>query len=60
MCKKARKKHKDANSGDATAAAQPPGNPDVRPKSILPPPDPDLDGWQKRGLGVFKRGPGVV
>jgi len=27
---------------------------------MLPPPDPDLDGWQKRGFGVFKRGPGAA
>ena len=60
MCKKAKKKHKDATSSDATAKTPSPGSPEGRPKSILPPPDPDLDGWQKRGLGVFKRGPGVV
>jgi len=60
MRKNGKKKPKDASPADATATAQPPGNPDVRPKSILPPPDPDLDGWQKRGFGVFKRGPGIV
>jgi len=60
MCKKAKKKPKDARPSDATATAQPPGSPDDRPKSILPPPDPELDGTQKRGLGVFKRGPGAV
>jgi len=60
MCKKAKKKSKDARPSDATATTQPPGNPDDRPKSILPPPDPELNGTQKRGLGVFKRGPGAV
>lgn len=28
--------------------------------SPLPPPDPKLDGTQKRGFGVCKRGPGAV
>ena len=60
MCKNGKKKSKDASPGDATATAQPQGSPDDRPKSILPPPDPDLDGTQKRGLGVFRRGPGAV
>ena len=60
MCKNGKKKSKDASPGDATAKAPSPGNPDVRPKSMLPPPDPELNGWQKRGLGVFKRGPGIV
>jgi len=60
MCKKAKKKHKDANSGDATVTTPSPGSPEGRPKSILPPPDPKLNGTQKRGFGVFKRGPGAV
>ena len=60
MRKNGKKKPKDASPGDATATTPPPGGPDDRPKSILPPPDPDLDGTQKRGLGVFKRGPGIV
>jgi hypothetical protein len=60
MCRNAKKKPKDASTGDATAAAQPQGNPDDRPKSILPPPDPKLDGTQKRGFGVFRRGPGAA
>jgi hypothetical protein len=60
MCKNAKKKPEDANLGDAIATTQPPGSPDDRPKSILPPPDPELNGTQKRGLGVFKRGPGAV
>ncbi len=60
MSKNCKKKSKDARPGDATATAPPPGNPDDRPKSILPPPDPKLNGTQKRGLGVFKRGPGAV
>ena len=60
MCWKAKKKREDPRPGDATAKTPSPGSPDDRPKSILPPPDPDLDGWQKRGFGVFKRGPGIV
>ena len=60
MCKNVKKKPEDASPGDATATAQPLGNPDDRPKSILPPPDPKLDGTQKRGLGVFRRGPGAA
>ena len=60
MSKNGKRKSKDASPGDATATAQPPGNPEGRPKSILPPPDPELNGTQKRGLGVFKRGPGAV
>ncbi len=60
MCKKAKKKHKDASSGGATAKTPSPGSLDDRPRSILPPPDPWLNGAQKRGLGVFKRGPGAA
>jgi hypothetical protein len=60
MCKNAKKKLEDARAGDATAKTPSPSSTDDRLKSILPPPDPELDGWQKRGLGVFKRGPGVV
>jgi len=60
MRKNARKESQDAPPGDATATAQPQGDAEGHPKSILPPPDPDLDGTQKRGFGVFKRGPGAV
>ena len=60
MRRNAKKKPKDASPGDATAKAPPPGSPDDHPKSILPPPDPELNGTQKRGFGVFKRGPGAV
>ena len=60
MRRNAKKKPKDASPADAAATAQPPGNPDDRPKSILPPPDPKLDGTQKRGFGVFRRGPGAA
>ena len=60
MRENGKKKSKDVSPGDATATAQPPGNPDVRPTSILPPPDPKLDGTQKRGFGVFRRGPGAA
>ena len=60
MCKNAKKKPKDASPGDATATAPPQGDAEGRPKSILPPPDPKLNGTQKRGFGVFKRGPGAV
>ncbi len=60
MRKKAEKKSRDASPDDATATAQPEGDAEGRPKSVLPPPDPKLDGTQKRGFGVFKRGPGAV
>jgi len=60
MRKDAKKKPEDARPGDATAEAPPQGDAEDRPKSILPPPDPKLDGTQKRGFGVFKRGPGAV
>ena len=60
MSKNGKRKSKDASPADATATAQPPSDPDDRPKSILPPPDPKLDGTQKRGLGVFRRGPGAA
>jgi hypothetical protein len=60
MRKNAKKKSTDASPGDATATAPPKGDAEGRPKSILPPPDPKLDGWQKRGLGVFRRGPGAA
>jgi hypothetical protein len=60
MSKNAKKKSKGASPADATAKTPSPVSPDDRPKSILPPPDPDLDGTQKRGFGVFKRGPGAV
>ena len=62
MRKDAKSKPEDACPGDATAttAARPQGDAEDRPKSILPPPDPKLNGTQKRGLGVFKRGPGAV
>ena len=36
------------------------GDAEGRPRSILPPPDPELNGTQKRGFGVFKRGPGAA
>ena len=60
MRKNGKKKPKDASPGDATAKAPSPGSPDDRPKSILPPPDPKLDGVQKRGFDVFRRGPGAA
>jgi len=60
MSKDAEKISEDTSPDDATAKAPPPGSPDSRPKSMLPPPDPKLNGTQKRGLGVFKRGPGAV
>ena len=60
MCKNAKKKPKDASPGDAAATTPPQGDAEGRPKSILPPPDPKLDGTQKRGFGVFRRGPGAA
>ena len=60
MRKNGKKKSKEANSGDATATMPLQSDAEGRPKSILPPPDPKLDGTQKRGFGVFKRGPGAV
>ena len=60
MSKNAKKKPKDASPADATTTTPPQGDAEGRPTSILPPPDPKLDGTQKRGLGVFKRGPGAV
>jgi hypothetical protein len=60
MRKVAQKKPEDARPGDATTTARPQGDAEDRPKSILPPPDPKLDGTQKRGLSVFRRGPGAA
>ena len=60
MRRDAEKKHEDARADDATATSPPQGDADEHPKSMLPPPDPELDGTQKRGFGVFKRGPGAV
>ena len=60
MRKDAKKKPEDARPGDAATTARPQSDAEDRPKSILPPPDPKLDGWQKRGLGVFRRGPGAA
>jgi hypothetical protein len=60
MRKKAEKKPRAASPDHTTAAAPPKGDAEDRSKSILPPPDPELDGTQKRGFGVFKRGPGAV
>ena len=60
MRKDVKKKPEDACPGDATATTPPEAAAERHPKSILPPPDPELDGTQKRGFGVFKRGPGVV
>ena len=60
MCRKAKKKPEDARPGDATATTPPQGDAEGRPKSMLPPPDPKLDGTQKRGFGVFRRGPGAA
>jgi len=60
MREKAEKKPRDASPDETTATAPPQGDAEGRPKSILPPPDPKLDGTQKRGFGVFKRGPGAV
>ncbi len=60
MCKNAKKKSKGASLDDATATTPPQGDAESRPKSILPPPDPKLDGTQKRGFGVFRRGPGAA
>ena len=60
MRKNGKQRSKDARAGDATATTPLEADAERHPKSILPPPDPDLDGWQKRGLGVFKRGPGIV
>ena len=60
MCRNAKKESKDASPGDATATPPPEADAERHSKSILPPPDPELDGTQKRGFGVFKRGPGAV
>lgn len=60
MRKDVEKKAEDTGPGDATAKTPPRGNAEGRPKSPLPPPDPKLNGTQKRGLGVFKRGPGAA
>ena len=60
MGKNAKKKSKDVSLDDATATTPPQGDAEDRPKSILPPPDPKLDGTQKRGFGVFRRGPGAA
>jgi len=60
MSKDVNKKPEDTRPGNATATTPHQGDVKNRPKSVLPPPDPKLDGTQKRGLGVFKRGPGAV
>ena len=60
MRKNAKKKPEDARAADATATTPPQGDTEGRPKSILPPPDPELNGTQKRGFGVFRRGPGAA
>ena len=60
MRKDVQKKSEAASPGDAPQEARPQGNEDGPRKSPLPPPDPELDGTQKRGFAVFKRGPGAV
>jgi hypothetical protein len=60
MSEDLKKEPEDPRPGDTTATTPPHGDAEGRPKSILPPPDPKLNGTQKRGLGVFKRGPGAV
>ena len=60
MRKDAKKRPEDTSPGDAPQEAPPRGNEDGPRKSPLPPPDPELNGTQKRGFAVFKRGPGAV
>ena len=60
MRKDVEKRSEDPRPGDAPATTQPQSDAESHPKSILPPPDPKLDGWQKRGLGIFKRGPNAA
>ena len=52
MRKDDKKKPEDACPGDATATTPPRGDVAGRPKSILPPPDPELNGTQKRGRAL--------
>ena len=60
MHKDVETKTENTSPGEATAKSPPRGNAEGRRKSPLPPPDPKLNGTQKRGLGVFKRGSGAA
>ena len=60
MHKDVKKKAEDPSPGDAAATTPPQSDAESHPESILPPPDPKLNGWQKRGFGIFKRGPNAA
>ncbi len=57
MGKLATTKPSDTGTGDDSDKTPQRDKAEPPPKSPLPPPDPRLDGIQKRGFGVFKRGP---